>query len=319
MGYGESSFVKRLRERCQLQPGNLSLPEFPDPRIVKAALDLCNERAVKELHVPVFRSELPPEFSTFECVKCRDDDAEFFTAEDDSPLLQSGTLLRLGLVDAVLAGAVFTTADVIRAAIRSVGVAPGIKTISGSFFMNREHRHLDHHLYLYADSAVVIDPTEKQLLDIAVASVHTWRTVVADQEPVVAFLSFSTKGSAQHPLAAKMANAAEAFGTLMPEVICEGEIQFDAAFSSSIGKVKCPGSSVPGRANIFIFPNLDAGNIAYKISQRLGEFEAYGPVLQGAGKPFSDLSRGASAQDIKATAYINLLRARQPMFLARET
>lgn len=130
------------------------------------------------------------------------------------------------------------------------------------------------------------------------------------QQPVVAFLSFSSKGSAQHPAAQKMQTACELFKSKMPHIDCDGELQFDAAYIAEIGQRKAKGSTVPGRANCFIFPDLSAGNIAYKITERLGGFGAYGPILQGLAKPYSDLSRGASAQDIAISALINILRSR---------
>jgi phosphotransacetylase len=165
-------------------------------------------------------------------------------------------------------------------------------------------------VYLYADCGVVIAPTDRQLLDIAETSVATWRRLVPDVPPVVAFLSFSTVGSAKHEHQERMAEAAAAFKARCPDVESDGELQFDAAFDREIGAKKAPGSAVPGRANCFIFPTLDAGNIAYKITQRLAGFEAYGPILQGLAKPFSDLSRGSTDADILASAYVNLIRAR---------
>lgn len=242
-------------------------------------------------------------------------------AQSKLPLFQAGTLLAKGTVDTVIAGAVATTTDVIRAALATVGLAPKIKTVSGSFLVNRSASTTsapDNHLFLFADCGVVVSPTIEQLIDIASESVKTWIGIANDpagpvRPPVVAFLSFSTKGSAQHEAQEKMAAAARAFKEKFPEVCSDGELQFDAAFDAEIGSRKAPGSLVPGRANIFIFPDLNSGNIAYKITQRLGGFTAYGPILQGLRCAYSDLSRGATAEDIVTSVHINSLRA----YLAR--
>jgi phosphate acetyltransferase len=225
-------------------------------------------------------------------------------------LAHAAELLAAGQVDAVLGGNTATTADVIRAGIAGVGLAPGVRTVSGAFVMNKPGERV----YLYADCGVVIAPTVKQLVDIAVESVRTWKLVMPDEQPVLAFLSYSTKGSAQHESAVKMAEAAQIFAAQHAEAlgaVSDGELQFDAAFDPVIGSRKAPGSLVPGRANCFVFPDLGAGNIAYKITQRLGGYEAYGPILQGLSKPFSDLSRGSTVEDVLASAYVNLLRARR--------
>lgn len=221
-------------------------------------------------------------------------------------LADAAAAISRGDLDAVLAGNQSTTADVIRAGISGVGLAAGVRTVSGAFIMNRV---ASNEVLLYADCGVVIAPTVKQLVDIASESVKTWRLVMPATPPVVAFLSFSTKGSASHEAAEKIAEAHRAFKERCPDVASDGELQFDAAVDAEIGRKKAPGSPAAGRANCFIFPDLGAGNIAYKITQRLGGFEAYGPVLQGLSRPFSDLSRGATVADILASAYINLARA----------
>lgn len=225
------------------------------------------------------------------------------------PLFQAGYLLQKGDVQAVVAGSIATTADVIRAALQTVGTAKGIKTVSGSFLMTRalDEHHAEN--FIFADCGVVIDPTVEQLVDIAESSVATFRHICMNIEPRVAFLSFSTKGSAAHAHAEKIARAAEMFRARRPEVASDGELQFDAAYVETVGKRKAPESPVAGRANVFIFPDLNAGNIAYKIAQRLGGFTAIGPLLQGTAKPYCDLSRGASVEDIVMAACINLIRS----------
>jgi phosphate acetyltransferase len=221
----------------------------------------------------------------------------------ESPLYQGAWMVRSGHADAGLAGTVYNTADVIRAGLALIGLKKGIRSISSSFLMHRPGSQPL--LWLYTDCGVIIDPTSEQLADMASSSLETWMQI-SNSDPVVAFLSFSTKGSAKHPLQEKVAIGYQIFKDRHPEIEADGELQFDAAFDASIGLRKAPLSKVPGRANIFVFPSLDAGNIAYKITQRLGGFEAWGPILQGFHKPWSDLSRGASPADIAASAIINL-------------
>jgi phosphate acetyltransferase len=223
-------------------------------------------------------------------------------------------LLRDGEVTAVLAGAVATTASVIRAGISGVGLAPGVRTVSGAFIMYRPTPAgpAAPRLLLYADAGVVIAPTVNQLVDIASESAKTWQRIVTPitgEAPVLAFLSYATKGSATHETAARIAEAQALFKQRHPEVASDGEMQFDAAIDAEIGARKAPGSPVAGRANCCVFPDLAAGNIAYKITQRLGGYDAYGPILQGLNKPFSDLSRGSTVADIVMSACINLLRS----------
>jgi phosphate acetyltransferase len=241
------------------------------------------------------------------------------------PLYQAGALVRSGHASCALAGAEATTAAVIRAALSTVGLADGLRTASGSFIMEKEteqsrnnnsSKALPPKAILFADSGVVADPDVDQLVDIAAASVATWESLVprcgfsaSGTKPVVAFLSFSTKGSANHPSTEKMAKAASKFSTRFPEIRADGELQFDAATDPEIARRKCPSSPVAGEANILIFPDLDAGNIAYKITQRLAGFNACGPILQGLAQPYSDLSRGSTTHDIFLSALACLLRA----------
>ncbi|MEI8027840.1 MAG: phosphate acyltransferase [Pseudomonadota bacterium] len=224
----------------------------------------------------------------------------------EHPLYQGAWLVKAGHADAGLAGAVYSTAEVIRAGLAVIGLQEGIRSISSSFLMHRPGSHPL--LWLYTDCGVIIEPTAEQLADTAATSLETWKRISKD-EPIVAFLSYSTKGSAKHASQAKVVSGFEIFRERYPDVLADGELQFDAAFDATVGLRKAPGSKVAGRANIFVFPNLDAGNIAYKITQRLGGFEAWGPLLQGFRKPWSDLSRGASPADIAACAVINLSKS----------
>lgn len=241
-------------------------------------------------------------------------DVQTLSALTIDPLMQAGELLFQGKVDAVIAGATLPTAQVIRAAIATVGLAAGIRTVSGAFLMIRETPtpQIPPCYFVFADCGVVIEPTLPQLVDIAKSSIDTWSHIygifAAGVTPKTAFLSFSTKGSADHPSAKKMAEASELFKKTWPDFAVDGELQFDAAFVESVGQRKAPGSTVAGKANCFVFPDLNSGNIGYKIAQRLGGFTAIGPILQGLAKPYSDLSRGASCDDIIIASYVNMLR-----------
>ena len=224
----------------------------------------------------------------------------------EHPLYQGAWLVKAGHADAGLAGAVYSTAEVIRAGLAVIGLQEGIRSISSSFLMHRAGPHPL--LWLYTDCGVIIEPTAEQLADTAATSLETWQRI-SKVEPKIAFLSYSTKGSAKHASQAKVVSGFELFKERYPDVLADGELQFDAAFDAVVGLRKAPQSKVAGKANIFVFPNLDAGNIAYKITQRLGGFEAWGPLLQGFRKPWSDLSRGASPSDIVACAIINLSKS----------
>jgi phosphate acetyltransferase len=234
------------------------------------------------------------------------------SAQAENRLLLAGELLHQGEVDAVVAGAVASTAAVIRAAISSVGLAEGCRTVSGSFILHKDQPTPGQPpVMIFADAGVVIEPTEHQLVDIAASTAQTWdRLLAAQHGPArVAFLSFSTHGSAEHPAAARMASAHRQFQTRFPEISSDGELQFDAAIVPEVAQRKCANSPIAGRANCFIFPDLNAGNLAYKIAQRLGGYAAFGPILQGLRRPYSDLSRGANAAEIYASCLVNMLRA----------
>ena len=301
--------AKGLTQGTSLQ-GRISFPDAEDRRILRVALAMLTEGSARQVVLwtnPARATAL--DAAATQALLALDGGAVRWQGDGalldaESRLAAAAGELATGAVDGILAGNLSTTAEVIRAGIRGVGLAPGVRTVSGAFLMHRAPAET----LLFADCGAVVSPTSKQLVDIAGESVRTWRQLMAPVPPVVAFLSFSTKGSAQHEAAQRVAEAAKAFRALYPAVDADGELQLDAALDQGVGARKAPGSPVPGRANILIFPNLDAGNIAYKLAQRLGGFEAYGPLLQGLSKPFNDLSRGATEADIHASALITLIR-----------
>ncbi|HBU70349.1 MAG TPA: phosphate acetyltransferase [Elusimicrobia bacterium] len=230
------------------------------------------------------------------------------------PLNFSALYVKSGKADGCVAGARSSTADVLRAAIYGIGTAEGTKIISSFFIMVPPQGHaLAKKPLIFADCAVNPDPAPLGLKDIAVSSVRSFKSLFPDEKPVVAFLSFSTKGSAEHKIISKVREAAgltKEYFKNDADVIVDGELQFDAAFIPAVGAKKAPGSPAAGKANIYIFPDLNAGNIGYKITERLGGFSAIGPVIQGLEKPMNDLSRGCSVDDIYYVAVIALLKSR---------
>jgi phosphate acetyltransferase len=338
MSSNSPRFIERLRSECVRTPGSITLPESKDARVLKAGLELLNEQSFKEVILIgnrkdisdsalasgvdlnpkygrfVFSTELFPDlpelvshhFAEYLKEKGKTCNEETLVAQSQSALAQAGELLFNSKTDVVVGGAVLTTAEVIRTAIATVGLQKGQRTVSGSFVLDRIHQGREQ-LFVFADCGVVISPKVNQLVDIAFQSADTFVRLTGEK-PKIAFLSFSTNGSAKDATIDKIQESLKIFREKYPDLDADGEIQFDAAIDSEIGLRKFPESKVAGSANVFIFPDLNSGNIGYKVAQRLGGFEAYGPILQGLAKPFSDLSRGATYQEIKASAYINYLR-----------
>ena len=216
----------------------------------------------------------------------------------NDPLVFGPMMIKAGDADGEIAGAINATGDVLRPALQYVKTLPGVSVVSGVFFMLFKDKSVgDNGVLVFADCAVMPDPDERQLAEIAVTTAKTAKAI-AGIEPRIAMLSFSTKGSAKHPLVNKVVNATQIAREMDPTLLIDGEMQLDAALVEAVGQLKSPGSKVAGRANVLVFPGLESANIGYKLVQRLAGAEAIGPILQGMAAPINDLSRGCSVSDI---------------------
>jgi phosphate acetyltransferase len=218
-------------------------------------------------------------------------------------------MVKKGDADGMVSGAVHSTADTLRPALQILKTAPGTKLVSAFFVMVVPDCEYGHNgIFVYADSGLVENPNAEELSEIAIASAKSFRSLVQAQ-PKVAMLSYSTYGSAKSELTEKVIEATRLAKEKAPDLIIDGELQADAALVPSVGKSKAPGSNVAGEANVLVFPDLNCGNIAYKLTQRLAKAEAYGPITQGLAKPVNDLSRGCSAEDIVGVVAITAVQA----------
>ena len=226
------------------------------------------------------------------------------------PLYFGSMMVKAGKADGEVAGAINTTGDVLRPALQIIRTAPGISAVSGAFIMIVPNCDLGYNgIMVFTDCAVTPNPTAEQLAEFAYASAGTARSLCGIQEPVVGMLSFSTKGSASHELVDKVVKASEIAKSRWPELLVDGEFQADAALVPRVGQSKAPGSPVAGKCNVLVFPDLQSGNIGYKLVQRLAGAEAIGPILQGMDKPVNDLSRGCSVEDVINVVAMTAVRA----------
>ncbi len=329
------SAIDKIKAKAKLNVKHIVLPEGDEPRTVQASAKILaegiakvtllgNEDSIKKVAaetgtdltgVAIIDPKTSEKSAAYTELLFELRKAKGMTMEQANELVTGNTLyygavmLKSGDADGMVAGAINSTGNVLRPALQIIKTVPGIKTVSGSFIMELpDNKWGDDGVMMFGDCAVVPNPTAEELAAIAVSTAETGKVLV-DLDPRVAMLSFSTKGSAKHDNVTKVQEATKLAHELAPELALDGELQADAALVESVGQLKSPGSKVAGKANVLIFPDLQAGNIGYKLVQRLAGATAVGPIIQGLAKPVSDLSRGCSVEDIVSVVAITAVKA----------
>lgn len=333
-GGGQMNFLESICVRAKKDLKTIVLPETEDIRVIQAAA-MVQERGIANIILVGEENKIQGLANGLDISKCRiinptsyerfDEYVQAFyelrkakgiTVEKAKEFMQdyvyfATMMVKMGDADGMVSGAAHSTADTVRPALQILKTKPGVKMASAFFVMvvpNCEYGA--NGTFVYADSGVVENPDANGLADIAVESANSFKQLVQD-EPIVAMLSYSTYGSAKSELTEKVVEATKIAKEKAPNLLLDGELQADAALVPAIGQSKAPGSKVAGHANVLIFPDLNCGNIAYKLTQRLAKAEAYGPILQGIAKPVNDLSRGCSAEDIVGVVAITAVQAQE--------
>ena len=328
------SLLEQVKEKARARVMRIVLPEGDESRTVQAAAIIREQKiavpvllgerekieaAAKKTGADICGIEMinpaeSPKFDEYAKKLCELRKAKGVTIEEAKKLVSDCMyfgimMVKLGDADGLVSGAVHSTGDMLRPALQIIKTKPGTKVVSSSFLMELPNPEIGHNgLLVYSDCVVMPNPTAEELAHIAVSTAETARKLCGIEEPKVAMLSFSTKGSAKHELVSKVQEATRLAHELAPELLLDGELQFDAALVPEVAALKAKGSPVAGKANVLIFPDLQAGNIGYKITQRLGGAEAVA-VLQGLDKPCNDLSRGCSVEDIVTTVALTAVQA----------
>ena len=329
------SYIDLIKDRARIEKKTIVLPESTDKRTLIAAAKVVEERIANVIMigneekimdgagwlevdlsgVKVVNPLTDPKFDEYVNLLYETRKSKGMTIEQATEILKKDYLtygimmVKANDADGMVAGACHSTAATLRPALQILKTAPGVKLVSAFFVMDTQCKDQgENGTFIFADCGLNQDPTAEELAAIAESSAKSFKALVGPK-PVIAMLSHSTKGSAKHALVDKVTEATRIAHEQYPHLTLDGELQLDAALVPSVAKSKAPGSAVGGRANVLIFPNLDAGNIGYKLVQRLGGAEAYGPMLQGISKPVNDLSRGCSWQDIVGVVAITAVQA----------